>query len=107
MGMKLASKFNGTLMVKSQLFKLVKGVLSTTGPTNTQKDDMKSYSFCMNEFAEVCMLPLCRLQLLSRPRVFTILDVNQVHMPLVYIQLVGLSHAVCCCGPQCGVVSAA
>eukprot|EP00983_Pelagomonas_calceolata_P004661 152119-Pelagomonas_calceolata.AAC.1 len=27
MGMKFASKFNGTLMVKSQLFKLVKGVL--------------------------------------------------------------------------------
>eukprot|EP00983_Pelagomonas_calceolata_P046891 1140377-Pelagomonas_calceolata.AAC.13 len=30
--------------------------------------------FCINEFAEVCMLPLCRLQLLSKPRVFTVLD---------------------------------
>eukprot|EP00983_Pelagomonas_calceolata_P018514 580717-Pelagomonas_calceolata.AAC.1 len=39
MGMKFASKFNGTLlMVKSQLFKLLKGVLSVAGPTNTQKD---------------------------------------------------------------------
>eukprot|EP00983_Pelagomonas_calceolata_P020997 659706-Pelagomonas_calceolata.AAC.1 len=28
-------------------------------------------------------------------------------MPLVYIQLVGLPHAFGCCGPQCGVVSAA
>eukprot|EP00983_Pelagomonas_calceolata_P018585 583056-Pelagomonas_calceolata.AAC.1 len=48
---------------------------------------------CINEFAEVCMLPLCRLQLLSRPHVFTVLDFNQVHMPLVYNQLVGLPHA--------------
>uniref|UniRef100_A0A6S8PPB3 Uncharacterized protein n=1 Tax=Dunaliella tertiolecta TaxID=3047 RepID=A0A6S8PPB3_DUNTE len=107
MGMKFASKFIGALMVKSQLFKLVKGVLSVAGPTNTQKDGVESHNFCINEFAEVCMLPLCRLQLLSRPRVFTVLDFNQVHMPLVYIQLVGLPHAVGCCGPQCGVVSAA
>eukprot|EP00983_Pelagomonas_calceolata_P055122 1143992-Pelagomonas_calceolata.AAC.2 len=52
-------------------------------------------------------MPLCRLQLLSRPRVFTVLDFNQVHMPLVYIQLMGLPHAVGCCGPLYGVVSAA
>jgi len=105
MHMKFASKFIGALVVKSQLFKLVKGVLSVAGPTNTQKDGVESHNFCINEFAEVCMLPLCRLQLLSRPRVFTVLDFNQVHMPLVYIQLVGLPHAVGCCGPQCGVVS--
>eukprot|EP00983_Pelagomonas_calceolata_P055346 1144113-Pelagomonas_calceolata.AAC.11 len=37
MGMKLASKFNGTLMVKSKLFELIKGVFNTTGPANTQK----------------------------------------------------------------------
>eukprot|EP00983_Pelagomonas_calceolata_P030640 961914-Pelagomonas_calceolata.AAC.1 len=48
------------------------------------------------------MLPLCRLQLLSRPRVFTVIDFKQVHMPLVHTQLVGLPHAVDCCGPQCG-----
>eukprot|EP00983_Pelagomonas_calceolata_P033493 1048299-Pelagomonas_calceolata.AAC.1 len=40
MGMEFASMFNGTLMVKSQLFKLVKGMLGLTGPTNTQKDDL-------------------------------------------------------------------
>eukprot|EP00983_Pelagomonas_calceolata_P003208 104744-Pelagomonas_calceolata.AAC.1 len=50
---------------------------------------------------------LCRLQLLSRPRVFIVLDFDQVHMPLVYIQLVRLPQAVGCGGPQCGVVSAA
>eukprot|EP00983_Pelagomonas_calceolata_P083200 1156110-Pelagomonas_calceolata.AAC.1 len=38
MCIKLASKFNGTLVVKSQLLKLVKGVLIVTGPTDTQKD---------------------------------------------------------------------
>eukprot|EP00983_Pelagomonas_calceolata_P099687 1158485-Pelagomonas_calceolata.AAC.1 len=43
---------------------------------------------------------------MSRPRVFTVLDFNQVHMPRVHIQLVGLPHAVGCRGPLCGVVSA-
>eukprot|EP00983_Pelagomonas_calceolata_P007008 227954-Pelagomonas_calceolata.AAC.1 len=71
MGMKFASKFIGALVVKSRLFKLVEGVLSVAGPTNTQKDGDESYNCCINEFAEVYMLPLCRLQLLSRPRAFT------------------------------------
>ena len=31
----------GALMVKSQLFKMVKGVLSLAGPTNTQKDGVR------------------------------------------------------------------
>eukprot|EP00983_Pelagomonas_calceolata_P012475 400182-Pelagomonas_calceolata.AAC.1 len=56
MGMKLASKFNATT-VKSKLFVLVKGVFNITGPANTQKDSMKSHSFCTNKFAGVCMLP--------------------------------------------------
>eukprot|EP00983_Pelagomonas_calceolata_P009867 319308-Pelagomonas_calceolata.AAC.2 len=34
-------------------------------------------------------------------------DFNQVYMPLVRIQLMRLPHAVGCCGPLCGVVSAA
>eukprot|EP00983_Pelagomonas_calceolata_P047319 1140579-Pelagomonas_calceolata.AAC.3 len=71
MGMKFASKFNGTSMVKSKLLKLIKGVLSITSPTDAQENNMKSHSFCTNEFSEVCMLPLCCLQLLSRPRVLT------------------------------------
>eukprot|EP00983_Pelagomonas_calceolata_P116735 1160343-Pelagomonas_calceolata.AAC.1 len=62
-------------------------------PTSTQKDGVKSHYLSINKFAGVCVLLLCRLQLLSRPRVFTVLDLNQVHAPLVYIQLVGLPHA--------------
>eukprot|EP00983_Pelagomonas_calceolata_P131717 1161803-Pelagomonas_calceolata.AAC.14 len=38
MGMKFASKSNVTLVAKSHLFELVKGVLSVTSPTNIQKD---------------------------------------------------------------------
>eukprot|EP00983_Pelagomonas_calceolata_P044640 1139386-Pelagomonas_calceolata.AAC.3 len=38
MGIEFASKLNGALVVKSQMLKLVKGMLSVTGPTNTQKD---------------------------------------------------------------------
>eukprot|EP00983_Pelagomonas_calceolata_P023840 750498-Pelagomonas_calceolata.AAC.1 len=41
MGTKFASKFNSTLVVKSQLFKVVKGMLSVAGPTNTQKDGVE------------------------------------------------------------------
>eukprot|EP00983_Pelagomonas_calceolata_P033422 1046915-Pelagomonas_calceolata.AAC.1 len=94
MGMKLASKFNGTLVVQSQLFKLVEDMLRIISPTNTQENGIKSHRFCINEFAEVCMPPLCRLQLLSRPCVLTVLNFNQVHVSLICIQLVRLSHAV-------------
>eukprot|EP00983_Pelagomonas_calceolata_P055836 1144321-Pelagomonas_calceolata.AAC.1 len=80
MGMKLASKFMAS-------------------PTNTQKDSMKSHGFCINEFAEVCMLRLCRLQLLSRPRALRVLDFNQLHMSQVSTQLVRLFHAVSYAGP--------
>eukprot|EP00983_Pelagomonas_calceolata_P032624 1022971-Pelagomonas_calceolata.AAC.1 len=64
-------------------------------------------NFCTNDFAEVCMLPLCRLQLLFRPCVLTVLDFNQVHMLLVSIQLVRLSHAVSYVGPLGGAIPAA
>eukprot|EP00983_Pelagomonas_calceolata_P069797 1150504-Pelagomonas_calceolata.AAC.1 len=81
--------------------------MKLASPANTQKDSMKSYSFCTNEFVEVCMLPVRRLQLLSRPRVFTVLHFNQVHMPLVCIQLVRLPHAVSYAGPPWGAMPAA
>eukprot|EP00983_Pelagomonas_calceolata_P016228 513345-Pelagomonas_calceolata.AAC.1 len=45
-------------------------------------------------------------QLLSRPRVLTVLDSNQVNMLLVFIQLVRLSHALSCGGLPCGPMSA-
>lgn len=40
------SKFSGTVVVKSQLLELVKGMLSITSPANTQKDGMKSHGSC-------------------------------------------------------------
>eukprot|EP00983_Pelagomonas_calceolata_P001465 49209-Pelagomonas_calceolata.AAC.1 len=82
-------------------------MISVAGPTNTQKDSVESHDFSTNKFPEVCMLPLCRLLLLSRPSVFTVLNFNQVHVPLVFMKLVGLPHAVGSCGPLCWVVSAA
>eukprot|EP00983_Pelagomonas_calceolata_P029874 935343-Pelagomonas_calceolata.AAC.1 len=45
-GHAVASKLIGTLVVKSQLFELVKGMLKTAGPTNTQKDGVESLNFC-------------------------------------------------------------
>eukprot|EP00983_Pelagomonas_calceolata_P004064 131944-Pelagomonas_calceolata.AAC.1 len=32
---------------------------------SAQDNGMESHKFCTNKFAKVCMLPLCRLQLLS------------------------------------------
>eukprot|EP00983_Pelagomonas_calceolata_P052914 1143067-Pelagomonas_calceolata.AAC.1 len=89
-GMKISSKFIGASVVQTKLCKLVQGMISIAGPTNTQKDSVetRSHDLSTNEFAEVCMLSLCRLQLLSRPHVFTVLNFNQVHMLLVDIQLV-------------------
>eukprot|EP00983_Pelagomonas_calceolata_P056315 1144543-Pelagomonas_calceolata.AAC.1 len=106
MGMKSFSKFIGSLMVQSKLCKLIQGMISIAGPTDIQKYSVDSRNIRTYEFAEVCMLPLCRLQLLFRPCVFTLLDFNQVHVPLIYMELVGLSHAVGCCGPLCRIVSA-
>eukprot|EP00983_Pelagomonas_calceolata_P010008 324737-Pelagomonas_calceolata.AAC.1 len=55
MGMKLASKFNGTLMVKSKLFELIKGVSNIRGPANTQKESIESqflhYRVCRGLYA--------------------------------------------------------
>eukprot|EP00983_Pelagomonas_calceolata_P022432 705459-Pelagomonas_calceolata.AAC.1 len=80
MGMKLASKFNGTLMVKStwtfELFGLIK--------------------VCRGLHAAA--VHMCRLQLLFRSRVLTELNFIQVHMSLVSFQLVRLSHTVSCAG---------
>eukprot|EP00983_Pelagomonas_calceolata_P084377 1156351-Pelagomonas_calceolata.AAC.13 len=39
MGMKLASKFDGTLVVRSQKFELVKAMLSIMSPIDAQKND--------------------------------------------------------------------
>eukprot|EP00983_Pelagomonas_calceolata_P039390 1137165-Pelagomonas_calceolata.AAC.1 len=80
MGMKCMSKFDGTLVVKYQVFKLVKGMLSTTGPTNTQKDG-----------------PVSSRDLFS----------IQLFAPLVRTQLMGLSNAGRCVGPVWGAVPAA
>eukprot|EP00983_Pelagomonas_calceolata_P048356 1141021-Pelagomonas_calceolata.AAC.1 len=45
------------------------------------------------------MPPLCRFQLLPRPCVFTVFDFIQVPVPLVCIQLMGLSYVGSCAGP--------
>eukprot|EP00983_Pelagomonas_calceolata_P086451 1156760-Pelagomonas_calceolata.AAC.3 len=86
-----------------QLFKLIKGMLNITLQAMPRRMVQRVTTFALekyfalNEPAEVCMLP----------RVFTILDFNQVLMSLVCIQLVRLSHAVGYAGSLCGPVPAA
>eukprot|EP00983_Pelagomonas_calceolata_P104192 1158995-Pelagomonas_calceolata.AAC.6 len=62
MGMEFASKLNGMLVVKSQLCKLVRGMLNVTDPTDTQKDDF--------------LLPV---DIRARHPAFTLKGYNQVH----------------------------
>eukprot|EP00983_Pelagomonas_calceolata_P054658 1143796-Pelagomonas_calceolata.AAC.1 len=83
MGMKFARKFNGTSVVKFQLFKLVKGMLSTTRPTNTQN------------FLE------------GWPSVFIECNLYQAYVPLVHTQLVRWSNTGSCVGRLWGAVPAA
>eukprot|EP00983_Pelagomonas_calceolata_P077499 1153887-Pelagomonas_calceolata.AAC.1 len=50
--MEFLSKFMGPLVVQSKLFKLVQGMISVAGPTDTQKDTVESHNFSSNDFAE-------------------------------------------------------
>eukprot|EP00983_Pelagomonas_calceolata_P095932 1158071-Pelagomonas_calceolata.AAC.11 len=68
-------------------------------PTSTKKDGVLCHSFPSNILVKFCMLPLCRLQLLPRPYVFTAFDFNQVYVTLFCTQLMGLSYAGSCAGP--------
>eukprot|EP00983_Pelagomonas_calceolata_P060312 1146310-Pelagomonas_calceolata.AAC.6 len=49
MGINVTGKFGGTLVtqVKSQLFKLIEGVLSVAVPNNTQSDGVESRDFAL------------------------------------------------------------
>eukprot|EP00983_Pelagomonas_calceolata_P079706 1154823-Pelagomonas_calceolata.AAC.2 len=107
MGMEFASKFIGALVVNSQLFKLVKGVLSVAGPTNTQKDGAESHNFCINEFAKVrpesacchcaasnCCPGLVSSQLdlevvLCQPIITPYVHVNQAYSPSAFAKNCG------------------
>eukprot|EP00983_Pelagomonas_calceolata_P044793 1139457-Pelagomonas_calceolata.AAC.1 len=51
MGMQFASKLIGTLVVKIQLFKRVKGMCNIGGPTDAQKNGVENHEFCTYEFA--------------------------------------------------------
>eukprot|EP00983_Pelagomonas_calceolata_P001668 55329-Pelagomonas_calceolata.AAC.1 len=52
------------------------------------------------------MLPLCRLQLLPRPRISTLFNLYQVYVPPVHTYLMGLSNVGSCLGPVWGAVHA-
>eukprot|EP00983_Pelagomonas_calceolata_P079745 1154839-Pelagomonas_calceolata.AAC.1 len=52
MSMKSVSKSNGTLVVKSQLFKLVECMFCVTHSTNAQENGVKSYDFRTNKEKE-------------------------------------------------------
>eukprot|EP00983_Pelagomonas_calceolata_P102658 1158832-Pelagomonas_calceolata.AAC.2 len=86
-GLKLVGKLNGTLLVQTQLFQLVRSMLSITCPTNAQEIGMKSHSFALISLQRSAC---CRCAASN-----------------CCPGLVGLSHAVSCAGPLFGPVPAA
>eukprot|EP00983_Pelagomonas_calceolata_P076135 1153289-Pelagomonas_calceolata.AAC.2 len=101
LGMKSVSKFNGTLVVKSKLLKLVEGMLSVTGPTGTQKDgNVTAFPLIFIHRSACCHCAVSS----CCPGLF---NLYQVYMPLVHTQLMGLSNAGSCVGPVWGAVPTA
>eukprot|EP00983_Pelagomonas_calceolata_P047845 1140817-Pelagomonas_calceolata.AAC.1 len=84
MGMKFVSKFIGAFVVQSKLFKLVQGMISTAGPTSTQKDGVESHNFfaLMSLQGSACCRYAASNCCPGHERVFTVLNFNQVHVPL-------------------------
>eukprot|EP00983_Pelagomonas_calceolata_P044344 1139260-Pelagomonas_calceolata.AAC.8 len=56
-----------------------------------------SHNLRTYEFAEVCMLQLCRLQLLSRPRVFTVFQSSAHAANIHSVGVVASRGWLCCC----------
>eukprot|EP00983_Pelagomonas_calceolata_P062303 1147236-Pelagomonas_calceolata.AAC.3 len=92
MGVKFASKFNGTSVIKSQLVNLVKGTLSVTAPTNIQKDDLQAAAVPSPTFAQSYYL-------------HSILFLSSIVL-LIRIQLMGLLSTGSYVGPMWGAVPA-
>ena len=75
--MKFVSEFSGSLRVKTQLSKMIKGVGSVDSPTNSQEYTMQSEISPWKTFAKISMLQPRGFQLGSRSSVLTLFYFNQ------------------------------
>jgi hypothetical protein len=65
-----------SLRIKTQFLKRLQSVRVVDGATHTQKDDVESNGGSSEKNAKVFVLLLCGVQLVLRPGVFTILDLD-------------------------------
>ena len=107
MGIQTTGKFSGTLVVTTQLFELIKGVLYVTSSTNAQENGVNGDSLSIYELTQARMLLLSRFQLMLRPGIFTILYLNQMYMSIVDIEKMWLLHAAGCVAPLYPLIPAA
>ena len=72
----LGGKLLNSLRIKTQFLERFQSVSVVDGATHTQKDDVESNGGSSEKNAKVFVLLLCGVQLVLRPGVFTILDLD-------------------------------
>ena len=76
--MELGGKLLNSLRIETQFFERLHSVGVVDGATHTQKDDVESNGGCLENVAKVFVLFLCGVQLVLRPGVLTVLDLDEV-----------------------------
>jgi aspartate carbamoyltransferase regulatory subunit len=82
MNMKLGSEFLNSLRIKTQLLKRLQRVIVVDGATHSQKDDVESNGGFLKDGAEAFVLFLRGAHLVLRSSVLTVLDLDEVNLPL-------------------------
>ena len=76
------SKFLSSLRVKTQLLKRVQRVIIVDGATHSQKDGVEGNGGSLKDGAEAFVLFLRGAHLVLRSSVLTVLDLDEVNLPL-------------------------
>ena len=76
--MELGGKLLYSLRIKTQFLERLQSVSVVDGAAHTQKDDVESNGGSLENVAKVFVLFLCGVQLVLRPSVLTVLDLDEV-----------------------------
>ena len=78
--MELGGKLLYSLRIRTQFLERLQSVSVVDGATHTQKDDVDSNGGSLKNVAEIFVLFLCGVQLVLRPGVLTVLDLDEVNV---------------------------
>ena len=76
--MELGGNLVNYLRIKTQFLERIQSVSVVDGAAHTQKDDVESNGGSLENVAKVFVLFLCGVQLVLRPSVLTVLDLDEV-----------------------------